>query len=332
MLLIDAIYINQGGGFVLLRYLLDVLKERNIEFFLLADSRCIGKLNDVTNIQYMSASLRGRWKFYTRISENITSILCFGNVPPPVKMDVPVYTYFHNINMLTLADCKDRRQKIMYWLKRTYIKSKKANTDKWFVQTSNTEHELVQNLKVGKSVVELYPFYKIPNFIKTEAERTDYIFVGEDSGSKGHRELIDAWEILNEKGYKRTLHLTVSPQSSLYAELQTPRSIGLGIINHGFIPLDEVFRLYAKCQATVYPSRNESFGLGIIEALEAGCDVIASDLPYVHAICAPSEVFDRRNPASIAGAVIRYEAERIKSHKTVVDKLNDMIDLIVVSS
>ncbi len=329
MLLIDAIYINQGGGFVLLRYLLDVLKKRDVDFFLLADARCVGKLNDISDIQYMPASLKGRWLYYKNMPETISSVLCFGNVPPPFKLKVPVYTYFHNINMLTLSDCRDLKQKIMFWLKRSYIKSKKRNTDFWFVQTSNTENELITNLNVDKSRVGLYPFYRIPEKLKLEPNRTDYIFVGEDSGSKGHRELIDAWKILYDKGVKRTLHLTVSNRSPLYNELMTTQSQNMGIINHGFIPLEDVFSLYAKCRATVYPSRNESFGLGIIEAMESGCDVIASDLPFVHAICEPSEVFDRRSPSSIADAVIRYEKVTTKSYKTVGDKVNDMIDVII---
>lgn len=329
MLLIDAIYINQGGGFVLLRYLLDVLKERDIDFFLLADDRCIGELEDVANIQYMRASLKGRWEFYQKMPTSVTSVFCFGNVPPPIRLDVPVYTYFHNINMLTLSDCRSFKQKVMYWLKRTYIKSKRKNTDSWFVQTTNTARELIKNLKVKDSSVSLYPFYRIPKFQRCECERTDYIFVGEDSGSKGHKELIEAWRILHSRGVYRTLHLTVSSQSPLYNELKNIPEGCPRIINHGFIPLEEVFELYSKCRATIYPSRNESFGLGIIEAIEAGCDVVASDLPFVHSICKPSEVFDMQNPCSIADAVVRYEQGNCKSYKTVDDQVNELVDVII---
>ena len=329
MLLIDAIYINQGGGLVLLRYLLDVLKERNIEFYLLADDRCLGKLGEISQIQYMRASLKGRWGFYQKMPMNVASVLCFGNVPPPIRLDVPVYTYFHNINMLTLSDCRNFKQKVMYWLKRTYIKSKRKNTDTWFVQTTNTARELIKNLKVKESSVSLYPFYRIPKFQRCKCERTDYIFAGEDSGSKGHKELIEAWRILHSRGISRTLHLTVSSQSPLYNELKNIPEGGPRIINHGFIPLEEVFELYSKCRATIYPSRNESFGLGIIEAIEAGCDVVASDLPFVHSICKPSEVFDRQNPCSIADAVVRYEQGNCKSYKTVDDQVNELVDVII---
>ena len=196
------------------------------------------------------------------------------------------------------------------------------------MQTDNTANELIKNLRVEKTKVELYPFYKIPEIEKSECERTDYIFVGDDSGSKGHRELIAAWNILHKRGVDRTLHLTVSPQSPLYAELANLPEDAPRIVNHGFIPLKDVFALYARCRATVYPSRNESFGLGLIEAMESGCDVIASDLPFVHTICKPSEVFNRESPESIADAVLRYEASSTRTHQKVSDKVNELIDSI----
>ena len=39
MILVDAVYINMGGGLVLLRYLVKRLQERDIPFKLILDSR-----------------------------------------------------------------------------------------------------------------------------------------------------------------------------------------------------------------------------------------------------------------------------------------------------
>lgn len=328
MLLIDSIYVNMGGGLSLLKYLVEMLQEKGVKFRLLVDVRAEEQFLDVEDKVVLSPSESDRYKFYTNFPQDVTSVFCFGNVPPPVKLNVPVYTYFHNINMLTLADCRGWKQLLKFWLKSSYIKCLRRNTDMWFVQTDNTANELIKNWGVDRSKVELYPFYNIPEIKMSECERTDYIFVGDDSGSKGHRELIAAWNILHNRGVDRTLHLTVSSQSPLYAELKKLPIDGPRIVNHGFIPIKEVFALYLKCRATVYPSRNESFGLGLIEAMESGCDVIASDLPFVHTICKPSEVFNRESPESIADAVLRYEASRSKTYQTVSDKVNELIDSI----
>lgn len=320
-----------GGAFQLLKYLIDTLEKRGISFFLLADARCAGKLDDVSQICYLDATLKNRKLFYRReMSEDISSVFCFGNVPPPVKLNVPVYTYFHNINMLTLSDCKSRKQLVKFWLKRWFIRSQKSHSDEWFVQTSNTANELKKHLDIAEEKVKLYPFYKLPVFPKGTGDRTDYIFVGEYSGSKGHKELLEAWRILHKKGIDRTLHLTVSLGDEFLKNLQEAIDEGVNIVNHGYIPVEQLSQLYMKSKATIYPSYNESFGLGLVEAMEAGCDVIGADLPYTHAICDPSEVFVPASPYSIVQAVIRYEEGSIpRSKLKVSDTICSLINTIV---
>lgn len=101
------------------------------------------------------------------------------------------------------------------------------------------------------------------------------------------------------------------------------------INNHGFIPMEELASLYMHCKATVYLSYNESFGLGLVEAMEAGCEVIASDRPFVYAICSPSIVFEPSSPSSIAEAIMEYENGCKSATKLLVrDMVNEMIDRI----
>lgn len=327
MILIDALYINMGGAMGLLRYLVSSLQERGVDFFLLADSRCGDEFNSLPYTKSLSATLKERKKFYKHHASEFTSVLCFGNVPPPIKLKSPVYTYFHNINMLTLSDCRDKKQFLKFWLKRAFIKHYRKNTDEWFVQTSNTANEVVSHLGVYADKVKLYPFYRLPKFPDTTDERKDYIFVGEYSGSKGHDELLEAWRMLHEQGRDLTLHLTVSLGDAFLRKLQDAIEQGVHIVNHGFIPVEELANLYVQCKATIYPSFNESFGLGLIEAMEAGCDVIASDRPFVHAICKPSETFDPALPNTIVDAVVRYETkERRQTVLITCDKVDEMIE------
>ena len=329
MLLIDALYINYGGALSLLRYLVNTLQEKNVEFYMLADERCCGELDTVAHIEYRRATLSERRNFYKDHESDYTAVFCFGNVPPPIRLKVPVYTYFHNINMLTLTDCRNKKQLVMFWLKRAYIKHYRNNTDEWFVQTSNTANELINHLCVSSEKVKLYPFYKLPVFPKASGERKDYIFVGEYSGSKGHDELLEAWKVLHEKDVDLTLHLTVSLGDAFHNKLLEAIGQGVRIINHGYIPSEELAKLYVQCKATIYPSYNESFGLGLIEAMEAGCDVIASDRPFVHTICEPSEVFNPVLPNTIVEAVLKYEeGKSSKSVLTVRNKVNELIEEI----
>lgn len=329
MLLVDSLYVNYGGALSLLRYLVERLQERNVAFFLLADARCKGIFEKVPFVEYREAKLSERRSFYLDHKDDFSSVFCFGNVPSPVKLNVPIYVYFHNINMLTLANCRDWKQKVMFWLKRTYISLYRKNTDKWFVQTSNTANSLEHSLGISKERIKLFPFYKLPPFENDVSVRTDYIFVGEYSGSKGHDELLEAWKLLHQRGIDLALHLTVSLGGKFKEELEKAVSNGVKIINHGYVSMEELSKLYMQSKATVYPSYDESFGLGLVEAMEAGCDVVASNRDFVYAICKPSEVFDPQSPESIAGAIIRYESGKCQRTIQVVhNKIDEMIDEI----
>lgn len=329
MVLIDSLYVNYGGALSLLHYLVETLQKKQIEFYLLADDRCHGEFDTLAYIEYRRASLSERRDFYKHHENDFSSVFCFGNVPPPIRLKVPAYTYFHNINMLTLSDCRDKKQLIKFWLKRYYIKTQKNHTSEWFVQTSNTAKELIKHLGFPSDKVKLFPFYKLPQFPNSKEPRTDYIFVGEYSGSKGHEELLEAWKLLHKTGIDRTLHLTVSLGDEFLKNLQEAIDEGVQIINHGYIPVEQLVQLHMKSKATIYPSYNESFGLGLVEAIEAGCDVIGADLPYTYAICKPSEVFDPSQVETIVDAIIRYEdGNSSKTSLLVTDMIDEMINRI----
>ena len=333
MILIDAIYINYGGALGLLKYLVETLVLRDEKFFLLADARCKGVFAQLPHVEYQDASEKLRKLFYKSHDGEFSAVFCFGNVPPVYRLRVPVSTYFHNVNMLTLQNCCDWKQKMKFWMKRTYIKSLRRNTDVWFVQTSNTAKELTKHLGVSNERIKLYPFYKLPIYPQSDKPRTDYIFVGEYSGSKGHDELLEAWKQLHKQGADLTLHLTVNLGEEYLKKVKEAVAAGVRIVNHGFVSMEELAKLYMQCKATVYPSYNESFGLGLVEAMEAGCDVIASNRPFVHAICDPSCTFEPSKPKLIAEAIMHYEEGKCpRTKQTVHDEINSMIDRICKSN
>ena len=70
----------------------------------------------------------------------------------------------------------------------------------------------------------------------------------------------------------------------------------LGILNS-----DEVYYALSNCAVMVFPSLAESFGLGLVEAMVAGCPIAASNLPYAHNVAGGAAIyFDPDDPESIA--------------------------------
>jgi len=72
----------------------------------------------------------------------------------------------------------------------------------------------------------------------------------------------------------------------------------------GRLTPDEVAFSLREADLLVFPSLAESFGLGLVEAMQAACPIAASDLPYAREVAGDAAVyFDPRSPLSIAGKV-----------------------------
>lgn len=331
-ILIDALHICMGGGLMILNHLVNNLVAQDVDFVLLKDSRCpkLQAEDKVKRMEVLPSSFRVRRRYYKEHRNDFRAVLCFGNIPPYVKLDVPVHTYMHNVSLLKIPKDYSLKRKVLSYLKQRILIHYGKNTSTWIVQTSNTAN-LVNGvlLRPGQKVLE-YPFYYIPEELSeaTDAAKTDYVFVGDYTNAKGHDYLVDAWVKLHRKGINPRLHLTVS-DPVFCRWIEAAQAEGTNIVNHGLIPFQEVIKLYKTAKATVYPSLNESLGLGIIEAMAAGCDVIGCDLPYMHSVCVPSQTFAPCNAKQIAEAVVSYEQGKCPKTKPLIhDKINEFIAYI----
>lgn len=333
MILIDALYINNSGGLELLKYLIEYIEQNNISAYYLLDKRCENSFLNIPKNRktVLEASFINRRRFYKKIPNSINSVLCFGNIPPTMPKKVTIYTYFHNINLLVIPRGGSLKQYLFNKLKQIFILYFKSNTDKWIVQTTYTKNALCENLKISEEYCLVLPFFRpLDNLFSLSRNRQDYIYVSNYVKEKNHENLIYAWNILYKLGYNLRLHLTLS-NIPLRLDNLLKKSIenGTPIINHGFVPKEKLGKLYLQSKATVYPSFNESLGLGIIEALQYGCDVIGSNLPFIGAICKPSGVFNPYDVDSIVESIVNYETKKRNHSKLLInDNLPELIELL----
>jgi len=61
-----------------------------------------------------------------------------------------------------------------------------------------------------------------------------------------------------------------------------------GVKLTGWIPRDELMRLYATCLAFIYPSTFEGFGMPVLEALAAGIPTACADIAPLREVAGPS--------------------------------------------
>ncbi len=332
MILIDALHIKSGGALGLLDYLIENLVKDNVNFILLKDANCpvLSCEEAIPQKLIMNASHFNRKRFYKEHVDAFHSVLCFGNLPPLEKMKGKIYTYMHNVSLLSIPSDYPLKRKLISYIKREYLRYYSQFTDFWIVQTQYTGQLLKNKLSCGDKPIFILPFCRLPEELKGEADdsRQDYVFVGEHTGAKGHEYLVEAWRLLARKGFNKTLHLTTT-STALTEPIQRANAEGANIVNHGYIPFSKVINLYKSSKASVYPSLNESLGMGIVEAITAGCDIIGSDLPYLYSVCRPSAVFEPKNAIAIAEAVEKYERMKLPKTKLIVkDNISELINLL----
>lgn len=141
------------------------------------------------------------------------------------------------------------------------------------------------------------------------------IYVSHPSEHKNHLTLIRALKLIVHQKSAARLMLTldrVRPGDNRYnGFIDQIRSEAerLGLAKHivwlGQLTSDEVDFALRSADMMVFPSLSESFGLGLVEAIAAGCPIAASNLPFAHDVARDTAVyFDPNSPESIGQTVI----------------------------
>lgn len=334
MVLIDALFINKGGGAVLLQYLIKKIlaHPEKDQFFFVLDPRFEKPSALTGNYLVISNKLSDRLKFYKENRGRFSKVFCFANTPPPVKLKGPTYTYFHNQKLLEAPHKFFRRDYFKIYLKYLVVKWYKGNTDYFIVQTPHMVKELTAiGLKDSSHCLSI-PFYDAEKYQTghkpfSERVKDEFVFISNPSPQKNYPTLLDAWEYLLDNGHRPKLHVTIDDTApQLLQRVAALNAKGTRIENHVYLDPRE---LYFNCPYLIFPSVVESFGLPLIEAADSGMKVLASDLTYVHDVIVPSLTFQPLDKISIADAVIKAMNEDLPFPQVVthndIDKLLELL-------
>lgn len=324
MILVDAIYINNGGGRVLLEYLIQELNNDNTEIMYLIDERYDGILPDKKNkVHIISPSLLWRHFFYLKHRETFSKVFCFGNVPPPIKLEAEVFTYFHQYLFLINPGFSN----ILNWglinVKKSILKHFKRNTNKWVVQSSLVCEKLIVSLELKREDILIIPFYRSFNKSVDVKRERQFLYVSSGEPHKNHLTLIRAFKLFYDQYKLGSLHLTVPLH---YTEIINLIDGDYPIYNYYNLNELGLKKLFFESEYFIFPSKFESFGLGIVEAIECGCKVLGADLPYLHQICSPSDVFDPDSLISLQQSLERAFLGNLKDSKLKVS--NEIVKLL----
>lgn len=332
MVLIDALFINKGGGAVLLQYLIETILARPDKgnFFFLLDPRFDKPATLTTNFTVIPNKMSERVKFYKQHRNDYKKVFCFANTPPPLKLKVLTYTYMHNQKLLEAPARKFQRMFWAQYVKYLFIKRYNRNTDYYIVQTPHMVKLLVDvGLKYAAHCLTI-PFYDNKKYMGggipfNERPHDEFVFISNPSPQKNYPALLDAWEYLLSKGHRPKLHVTIDDTAPAFLErVKLLNETGTRIVNHVYVDPRE---LYFNCPYLIFPSIMESFGLPLIEAADSGMKILASDLPYVYDVVKPSLSFDQSKPEAIANAVLEAMNNKGLPFPKIVTK-NEVVKLV----
>lgn len=335
MILIDSVYVNTGGSLILLKYLVSTLEKMEIDVFYLFDIRVQEVFNfiDKKNCKFIKNSNFERFKFYKDMRfSNLKKVLCFGNAPPVIRLDIPVYVYFHNQTLIKTHQDMNFKNYILTLCKQGFVHFYKKNVDIWFVQNNYMRENLALKYFNGfdNHIINMpfYPEILYPDNIKRIPNT--FLYVSTTYPHKNHNRLIEAFCASYDDISKGELILTVPfSDKELCSLIDEKKSIGYPITNLGFIDRDKLIIKYKECEYLIFPSLAETFGLGLVEAIDGGCKVIAADLPYTYEVCEPSFTFDPLSTTDIQKSItFAIENQLAHSTKHIQNDINKLISYL----
>ena len=187
--------------------------------------------------------------------------------------------------------------------------------------SDSTREDLMRWYRLPPSKLRTIPSGVDPHFFELAAFRRPEPFLLAVSTLHPHKNLdglLRAFAIFRER--HPDYRLIVSGIHGFFSpQLHTLRdSLGLaGSVEFpGWIPREDLYDLYRRATAFLYPSLFEGFGLPVLEALAAGVPTACSSIEPLNNLAAGAALkFDPRSPAAIAAAMQRLvEDEPLRTH------------------
>lgn len=325
MLLVDAVFINNGGGLVLLRYLVEYFESKFNDVFYLFDNRTKNYFEKIPDARrkFISNSIVERHNFYIMNKSTFKSVFCFGNLPPTIRLKAKVLVYFHQPLFLEIPKGFSFKNKFIYAMKQNILNCIKNNADFWLVQSEYIKVEFSKKY-LGKKIENIIklPFYPELNFSYYNVNRVKYsfLYISNSSLHKNHYKLIESFCLAYDEIKKGHLTLTVPyTDINLCVFIKEKYDMGYPIQNVGFVDRERLTELYLSHEYLIFPSLAESFGLGLAEAIDGGCKIIAADLSYTYEVCEPSLVFDPYSVESMKNAIVAAVQNELPYAKKMIE-------------
>jgi len=151
-----------------------------------------------------------------------------------------------------------------------------------FAISERTKRDLVELYRTPAAKITVTPLAPDPAFRPAQEHDSFLLFV---SAIEPRKQPLAAIDAANAVGRKLVV-VGPSKDADLVAEL-TRRGADV----RGYVPKDELVRLYQSAACLVFPSRYEGFGLPVVEAMACGTPVVAAPEPALEEVAGDAAIF-----------------------------------------
>jgi len=166
-----------------------------------------------------------------------------------------------------------------------------------FAISARTKRDLVEVYGTSEDKITVTPLAPDPDFKPAGDHDSFLLFVSAIEPRKQPLKAIDAASAVGRK-----LVVVGPPKDRELAAELTRRGADV----RGYVPKDELVRLYQSAACLVFPSRYEGFGLPVVEAMACGTPVVAAPEPALQEVAGDAAVFTD----DLAAGITRALAER----------------------
>lgn len=206
----------------------------------------------------------------------------------------------------TLYNNSDFKVRLIEGIVRVLFRLTLMSTSKVIVQHERIKKQLISKYDVKGIDITIVPT-PVSDTIRLEAEGINREFLAQSEnivlyvsryyGHKNHRFIIKVSERYScefrDKGiiFFITLDPTLGKDvEDMLNEIKHKKLDDI-IRNLSEVPQQEVVKLYRRATLLFFPSKAESFGLPLVEAMAFGLPVVVPDLDYAHAVCGKAGVY-----------------------------------------
>lgn len=307
VVLVNATAARSSGALSVLKQFLGAVQcyDSIDEFIVFVDQGFLCK--EIANVRFVKIDTQGWFKRIWWDWSGLKKWSMKHNIIPDVlislqntgsNLDVPQLIYYHQLLPLSGKTWNPlhRKEWVLFCYKQFYsffVKRFLTERTHVVVQIPSIKEAFVRKFRIDERQVSVLTpqvstiDYSSISPIELDRDSFHFIYPATPFVYKNHIELVYAvqWLLGVEPRLrgKIKIHFTMQREDDrdLWKKIL---KAGLSdiFVFEGVIPFERLLAYYKSCNALLFPSYIESFGLPLLEAAGAGLPIVAMDLPYVH--------------------------------------------------